>query len=129
MTSVMQLCVCIALSLYSCCLKENFTTLYSHIFCGIFLATALGCSIALYTSNYVIFIAVAVLVSLWTSFIAHNLMAICLTLKNNESFYTALIVQTDLTMLIKKFIKARNNGTKLKSNLQSKHEKEKQTVE
>ena len=92
MTSLMQMCVCIALSLYSCCMNEHFTTLYSHIFFGIVLASALGCSIALYTDYYLSFIGAASYVVLWASFISHNLMAIHDSLKKSESFYCALIV-------------------------------------
>ena len=76
MTSLMQMCVCIALSLYSCCMNEHFTTLYSHIFFGIMLAPALGCSIALYLDYYMSFIGAAIYVAIWASFISHNLMAI-----------------------------------------------------
>lgn len=92
MTSLMQMCVCIALSLYSCCMNEHFTTLYSHIFFGIVLASTLGCSIALYTDYYLSFIGAASYVVLWASFISHNLMAIHDSLKKSESFYCALIV-------------------------------------
>ena len=92
MTSLMQMSVCIALSLYSCCMNEYFTTLYSHIFLGIVLASALGCSIALYTDYYMSFIGAASYVALWASFISHNLMAISDSLKKSESFYCALIV-------------------------------------
>ena len=92
MTSVMQMSVCISLSLYSCCMNENFTTLYSHIFFGIVLACTLGCSIALYIDYYLSFIVAASYVTIWASFISHNLMAIHDTLKKNESFYCALIV-------------------------------------
>ena len=64
MTSVMQMGVCIALSLYSCCLKDRFTILYSHLFFGIVLAIALGSSIALYSKNFIILISIAVSVGL-----------------------------------------------------------------
>ena len=92
MTSLMQMSVCIALSLYTCCLNEHFTILYSHIFFGIVLVCVLGCSIGLYLHHYINFIYVAIYVSIWASFISLNLMALRENLKKNESFYTALIV-------------------------------------
>ena len=101
--SVMQMSVCMALSLYSCCLKEHFSTGYSHLLYSIFLATALGCSIGLFPDMYITLIGLAVYVALWASFISHNLMALRPTLKQNETFYTALRIQTDFTILIQKY--------------------------
>ena len=107
LTSVMQMSICIALSLYSCCLKEQFTTLYSHIFAGIFLVCAMLTSIALFSQYYICFLCSAACVGLWASFVTHNLMAIHMSMGKNESFYLALLTQTDMTILINKCCKRR----------------------
>lgn len=75
--SLMQLSICVALALYTCCLRENFTVLYSHIFFGIFLCVALGMTFVLnYDHEFWISILIALGTSLWGSFIANNLIAI-----------------------------------------------------
>lgn len=101
MASIMQMTVCIALSLYSCCLKENLTTLYSHIFTGICILCALGTTIGLEPEHYIFCLVSCVFVSIWASFVIHNLIAIHKQLKKETSFYAALTVQTDLTILLK----------------------------
>ena len=44
-------------------------------------------------------------------------MTISKSLKYNESFYTALIIQTDLTILVKRCLQSRTRSDKLKSTI------------
>ena len=80
MTSLMMLSCCIALSLYACCLKENFTTLWSHVFVFILLLLVFASSVALNTDKWSYFLVSFALVSFWMTFVAHNLMALRCTL-------------------------------------------------
>ena len=100
--SAMMACCCCALSFYACLFKTKFTVLWSHISFAILLSGSLCTAEAIYRDNRVFHIASAVLIALWASFVVHNLIAIHDTLKADESFYAALRVQADWTILCRK---------------------------
>ena len=64
-------------------------------------------SIALFSKYYIFFLSSAACVGLWASFVTHNLMAIHKSMGKNESFYIALLTQTDVTILINQCQKRR----------------------
>ena len=101
-TSAMMACCCCALSFYACLFKTQFTVLWSHISFVILLSGALCTAAAIYSDNRVFHIAGAVLIALRSSFVVHNLIAIHDTLKADESFFAALRVQADWTILCRK---------------------------
>ncbi len=47
--SIMSLTTCVALSLYSCCLKETYSLLWSQLFALILLMGASGIAVAILT--------------------------------------------------------------------------------
>jgi len=101
MLSIMQLTCCVALSLYSCCVKKEFTRIWSHIFVGMMLLCSVGVCIALHPKHFVFFLVSGLGVAVWVTFVMHNTMALIKEVKSTESYYAALIVQTDVAMLIK----------------------------
>jgi len=101
LASIMQLVCYVALALYSCCVKEELSTRYSHLFFGIILAIALGASIAFDCAHWFDHVISGPVVALWTSFVMHNLMAIAKTLQETEGIYAMLKIQADVTVLIR----------------------------
>ena len=71
------------------------------------LIASLSFSIALFTDYYMYLLVSAACVAVQASFVVHNLIALSASLELNEGFYAALIVQTDLTLLIRSFIEKR----------------------
>lgn len=99
--SMLQASCCIALSLYSCCVKNTFTRLWSHIFFAMILAVATGGIIGLNLHLYAALLYCALAVALWCSFITHNAMHLTKIVSAKEGFYAALLIQTDLFFLLR----------------------------
>ena len=105
MFSIMQLTCCFALSCYSCCVKKQFTRLWSHVFVGIILLCAIGTSIGLHVNKVIDWIVGGAAIALWATFMINNHMELLESLKSNEGIYVALIIQTDIAILIKKLFR------------------------
>lgn len=99
--SAMQACCCLALSLYTCCLKSKFTVVWSHVCFGILLTCALGTAIAVYTDSFIYYIAGAGTVAIWASIVTNNLMAIHDKLCKTDGFYAAMRSQADWSILFR----------------------------
>ena len=88
--SAMQACCCVALSLYTCCLKNKFTVLWSHVSFSILLAGALATVVAVYMDNYIYYIAGAITVAIWASNATLNSMTIHDKLRRADGFWAAM---------------------------------------
>ena len=101
LASIMQLVCYVSLALYSCCVKEELSTRYSHLFFGIILAIALGASIGFDRCHWFDHVVSGAVSAVMTSFVMHNLMAIAKTLQETEGIYAMLRIQADVTVLIR----------------------------
>ena len=119
----MQACCSLALSFYTCCLKNNFTVLWSHVSFAILLIGALGVAIAVHIDNFIFYIIGAVVVALWVSLLTLNSMSIHSTLSKNDGFYAALRSQADWSNLCRR--KCSNKNSELEAVPTSPTEKKK----
>lgn len=99
--SIMLASCCIALSLYSCCVKTQFTRLWSHMFFLIILILTTGAEVSYAPRHWAMLLSFTVGVALWFSWVTHNTMELIKTVSATESLYAAFIVQTDIAFLIK----------------------------
>ena len=98
--SAMHLLCCVALSFYSCCFSKEFKIWTSHIVTLTSLIFSLGISIALDPDIYAFIMVGAACVMIWVSFVIMNTASFIKFLQRDMSFYAALTVQTDLSMLV-----------------------------
>lgn len=99
--SIMFASCCTALSLYSCCVKSQFTRQWSHAFFLLILLIVTGCVIGLNLNHCKILLAFSAGTALWCSWVTHNTMELIKTVSATEAIYAAFTVQTDVAFLIK----------------------------
>ncbi len=90
--SIMQLASCVGLSLYSCGVYEKLTVLYSHVCLVFVLTVALGMSLVLDLHLWVDSVSCFAVVTLWSSYVIHNLIQLAPTLSETEPLYAALMI-------------------------------------
>ena len=92
MFSIMQLVCPFALSCYSCCVKNQFTRRWSHVFVGILLLCVVGASIGLHVERVVDWIVCGLIVAIWATLMIDNHMELLEGLKSNDSFFVVLVI-------------------------------------
>ena len=100
--SAMQASCYGALSFYACCMKKNFTIIWSHVSFMLLLSCTLGTALGIYQQDYVLYIAGAGVITLVTSLVTFHTIALLDELTKEAGFYAAFRVQTDLLILCKK---------------------------
>ena len=97
--SLMSTCICVAFSLYTCCLKDQFTLCRSRVSALLVLAGASGVAYALYSDQVIYVVGGAIYQVLWTLLISLNITGMQRDMKRTEGIYSAFVVQSDFKVL------------------------------